>query len=40
MPDLSQPVTPAVILGSIAFVFLCVGAGLAAVAYWKKRLGK
>ncbi len=40
MPDLSQPVTPAVILGSIAFIALCVGVGLGAVAYWKKRLGK
>ena len=40
MPDLSQPVTPAVIIGSIAFIALCVGVGLGAVAYWKRKLGR
>jgi len=40
MPDLSQPVTPAVIIGSIVFIAFCVGAGLGAVAYWKRKLGK
>ncbi len=39
MPDLSQPVPPAVIVGSIAFIFLCVAAGLGWVFYWKKRRG-
>jgi len=40
MPDLSQPVTPGVIIGSIVFIALCVGVGLVVVAYYRKREGK
>ncbi|WP_456457000.1 hypothetical protein [Nitratifractor sp.] len=40
MPDLSQPVTPGVIIGSIVFIALCVGAGLALVAYYRKQQRK
>jgi hypothetical protein len=37
MFDLTQPVTPTVIIGSIAFIFVLVGIGLGAVVYYKKR---
>ena len=39
MFDLSQPVPSLVIIGSILFIFLLVGIGLAVVAYYKKKLG-
>jgi hypothetical protein len=38
MPDLSQPVTPGVIIGSIGFIALCVAVGLGVVAYYKKKV--
>jgi hypothetical protein len=37
MFDLTQPVTPTVIIGSIAVIFALVGVGLGIVAYYKKR---
>ena len=38
MFDLSKPIPMEVIVGSIAFVVLVVGIGLAVVAYYKKKL--
>lgn len=35
MFDLSQPVPPAVIIGSIVFIFVLVGIGLGVVRYYK-----
>ena len=40
MFDMTQPVPTSVIVGSIAFIFIMVGIGLAIVAYYKKKLGK
>jgi hypothetical protein len=37
MFDLTQPVTPTVIIGSIAFIFVLVGIGLGVVVYFKRR---
>jgi hypothetical protein len=39
MPDLTQPVPPAVIIGSIVFIFVLVGIGLGVVRYYKRKLG-
>ena len=38
MFDLSKPIPMEVIIGSIVFVFVVVGIGLAVVAYYKKKL--
>jgi len=38
MFDLSQPVPMEVIVGSVAFIVIVVGIGLAVVAYYKKKL--
>ena len=38
MFDLSKPLPTEVIVGSIAFVVIVVGIGLAVVAYYKKKL--
>ena len=38
MPDLTQPVPPAVIIGSIVFIFVLVGIGLGVVRYYKGKL--
>ena len=38
MFDLSKPIPLEVIIGSIVFVFVVVGIGLAVVAYYKKKL--
>jgi len=38
MFDMSQPIGMEVIIGSIVFIFGLVGIGLAAVAYYKKKL--
>ncbi|HEO97784.1 MAG TPA: DUF3149 domain-containing protein [Epsilonproteobacteria bacterium] len=40
MFDLSQPVSPEVIVGSIAIIFGVVGVGLGVVSYYKKKLNK
>jgi len=37
MFDLSQPIQPAVIIGSIVFILLVVGAGLLVVEHYKKK---
>jgi len=37
MFDLSKPIPMEVIVGSILFIFALVGAGLAVVAYYKKK---
>ncbi len=37
MFDLTQPVTPTVIIGSIVLIVALVGIGLGVVAYYKKR---
>ncbi len=37
MFDMSQPIPASVIVGSILFIFGLVGAGLALVAYYKKK---
>ena len=37
MFDMSQPIPMKVIVGSILFIFGLVGAGLAVVAYYKKK---
>jgi hypothetical protein len=39
MPDFTQPVPPAVIVGSIVFIFVLVGIGLGVVRYYKGKLG-
>jgi hypothetical protein len=38
MFDMTQPIGAEVIVGSIIFIFALVGAGLAVVAYYKKKL--
>ena len=38
MLDLSKPIPIEVIVGSIAFIVMVVGIGLAVVAYYKKKL--
>ena len=38
MFDLSKPIPMEVIVGSVAFIVIVVGIGLAAVAYYKKKL--
>ena len=38
MFDLSQPIQMPVIIGSIVIILVVVGFGLAAVAYYKKKL--
>jgi len=38
MFDMTQPIQTPVIIGSIAIIFVVVGIGLAAVAYYKKKL--
>jgi len=38
MFDMTQPIQMEVIIGSIVFIFGLVGAGLAVVAYYKKKL--
>ncbi len=38
MFDFSNPIPMEVIVGSIAFVVMVVGIGLAVVAYYKKKL--
>ena len=38
MFDMSQPIQMPVIIGSIVIIFVVVGVGLAAVAYYKKKL--
>ena len=40
MFDLSKPIPMEVVIGSIAFVVVLVGIGLAIVAYYKKKLVK
>lgn len=40
MPDFSQPVSSGVIIGSILFIFICIGIGLVTVEYYKKRYKK
>jgi hypothetical protein len=37
MFDLTQPVTPTVIIGSIVLIVALVGIGLGVVAYFKRR---
>ncbi len=37
MFDMSQPVSPEIIIGSVLFIFTAVGVGLAVVAYYKKK---
>jgi len=37
MFDLSQPVPPGMIIGSIVFILGLVGVGLAVVAYYRKK---
>ncbi len=37
MFDMSQPVSSEIIIGSILFIFVMVGIGLAVVAYYKKK---
>lgn len=37
MFDLSQPIQMPVIIGSIVFIFVLVGIGLAIVMYYKKK---
>ena len=39
MFDLSQPIQPPVIIGSIVFIFVLVGIGLGMVRYYKGKLG-
>ena len=38
MFDMSQPIQMPVIIGSIVIILVVVGFGLAAVAYYKKKL--
>jgi len=38
MFDMTQPIQMEVIIGSIIFIFVVVGVGLAVVAYYKKKL--
>jgi hypothetical protein len=38
MFDFSKPISMEVIVGSIAFIVMVVGIGLAVVAYYKKKL--
>ena len=38
MFDLSKPIPMEVIIGSIVFIVIVVGIGLAVVAYYKKKL--
>ncbi len=38
MFDMSQPIQMPVIIGSIVIIFIVVGIGLTAVAYYKKKL--
>ena len=38
MFDLSKPIPMEVIAGSVAFIVIVVGIGLAVVAYYKKKL--
>jgi len=38
MFDLSKPIPMEVIVGSIAFIVIVVGIGLAVVTYYKKKL--
>ena len=38
MFDMTQPIPMEVIIGSIIFIFGLVGAGLAVVAYYKKKM--
>ena len=40
MPDFSSPVSGGVITGSIVFIFICIGIGLAVTEYYKKRYKK
>ena len=40
MFDLSKPIPMEVIIGSIVFIVIVVGIGLAVVAYYKKKLEK
>jgi len=40
MFDLSKPIHMEIIIGSIAFIVVLVGIGLAIVAYYKKKLEK
>ena len=40
MFDLSKPIPLEVIIGSIVFIVMVVGIGLAVVAYYKKKLEK
>ena len=40
MFDLSKPIPMEVVVGSMAFLILLVGIGLAIVAYYKKKLEK
>ena len=38
MYDLSKPIPMEVIVGSVVFIVIVVGIGLAVVAYYKKKL--
>jgi len=38
--DLTKPVTPQVIIGAIAIIFIFVAIGLAIVKYYKNKLGE
>ncbi len=38
MFDLSVPIQTPVIMGSIVFIFILVGIGLALVAYYRKKI--
>jgi len=38
MFDMTQPIQPEVIIGSIVFILALVGVGLGVVAYYKKKL--
>ena len=40
MFDLSKPIPMEVIIGSIVFIAIVVGIGLAVVSYYKKKLEK
>jgi|GEM_PF-1803229 hypothetical protein len=37
MPNLSQPVSDGVIVASVAFILLCIAAGLGICFYYRKK---